>query len=79
MAEQQNRKPDEIVADLITAAHLETEVVKVAPGIIRFLDQVDAETEREGGIDYLNGGRAWLESLLTDNPLPEPPKCRNWK
>ena len=77
MAEKQNRKPDEIVADLITAAHLDKGAGEVDPKIIRFLRKVNEDVEREGGMDYDNGGRAWLESLFTDNPLPEPPKCRD--
>lgn len=76
MAEKQNRLPDELVADLITAAHHLAETENPDPETLRQLREEISAAKQEGGISYTKGGRDWIESWASDKPLPEPPKCQ---
>lgn len=74
MAEQQNSKPDEIVADLITS-HYEAQPVELDTNILLDLREQRKAIRENGAVDYEQYGRAWIESWKTEGKKPEPPKC----
>lgn len=74
MAERQNRKPDEIVADLITA-HYEAQPFELDDNILDDLRCQRDEIKRSGAVDYDQGGRAWIESWKSKDKKQVPPKC----